>query len=349
MKYFLFAFIVFAAASCNNSDKIPDVSNIKIDLKLDRFENDFFSIDTNNIDAGLDRLHTKYPLFFQDFMGNILGIDNDMIRQGTAKPAIIAFIRSYKTVYDSCAVSFRNFSSELESIKKGLQFVIHYFPQFKPPATVTTFIGPIDASYETSFGVQGDILTADVFGIGLQLHLGKDFPMYKTKEAQSIYPEYISKQFEPDFIAVNVMKNIVDDLFPVKSEDYGLVQQMVEKGKRLYLLSKFLPYTEEHKLIGYTAAELQLCRQNEAIIWELFTQNNLLQSTDKNIIKNYIGESPKTQEIVNDEGKNAPGNIGSFAGWQIVKKFMSKKPSTTLAQLMGMDPEVIYQESKYKP
>ena len=77
----------------------------------------------------------------------------------------------------------------------------------------------------------------------------------------------------------------------------------------------------------------------------LFIKNNLLQVTDENMIKNYIGEAPKTQEL----GDASPGNIGAFAGWQIVKKFMDKKGNLSLPQLMATDNETIYQEAKYKP
>jgi uncharacterized protein YjaZ len=71
----------------------------------------------------------------------------------------------------------------------------------------------------------------------------------------------------------------------------------------------------------------------------------LLQNTDYNVIKNYIGESPKTQEL----GDASPGNIGSFIGWQIVKKFMSKNSNTSLVDLMKMNSETILEKAKYKP
>jgi len=141
------------------------------------------------------------------------------------------------------------------------------------------------------------------------------------------------------------MKNIVSDLYPEKMEDRPLVQQMVEKGKRLYVLSKLLPGTDEYKLIGYTKEQLIAVYEHEPAVWSLFVQNNFLQTIDNNIIKNYIGESPKTQEL----GESSPGNIGSFAGWQIVKKFMQKNPKTTLQQLMAADAEFIFQNAKYKP
>ena len=134
-------------------------------------------------------------------------------------------------------------------------------------------------------------------------------------------------------------------MFPETADDNPLIQQMVEKGKRLYVLSKLLPTTEEYMLMGYTANQLKDTYANERRVWDLFIQNNLLQVIDNNIIKNYIGEGPKTQEL----GEGAPGNIGSFVGWQIVKKYMQKNPGISLPDLMKMNPETIVQEAKYKP
>ena len=90
---------------------------------------------------------------------------------------------------------------------------------------------------------------------------------------------------------------------------------------------------------------MKSCYKNEAVIWELFVQNDLLQSIDNNIIKNYVGEGPKTQEL----GEDSPGNIGSFVGWQIVKKYMDKNPSISLPQLMKTPAEELFQKAKYKP
>jgi hypothetical protein len=106
-----------------------------------------------------------------------------------------------------------------------------------------------------------------------------------------------------------------------------------------------LPDAKPYQLIGYSEQQLADCYTNEAKIWNLFVQNGLLQSEDKNIIKNYIGKSPKTQEL----GEGSPGNIGSFVGWQIVNKYMSAHKKMTLPELITKDPEMILQEAKYKP
>jgi hypothetical protein len=72
---------------------------------------------------------------------------------------------------------------------------------------------------------------------------------------------------------------------------------------------------------------------------------NYLQISDNNLIRNYVSEGPKTQEL----GENAPGNIGSFAGWQIVKKYASKYSDIKPDSLMHIDAEKLYQDIKYKP
>jgi hypothetical protein len=191
----------------------------------------------------------------------------------------------------------------------------------------------------------GDILDVDAFIVGLHHHLGAGFSMYQSELVRTTYPDYISKRFEPDFIAINCLKNIIADMYPEKTEDKTLVVQMIEKGKQLFLLQKLVPFAKDHQLIGFTEKQLNESLQREAIIWDLFVQNNFLQSIDNGIIKNYIGESPKTAEL----GEASPGNIGSFSGWQIVKKYMNKFPETSLDALMNTNAEIVFEKAKYKP
>lgn len=331
--YFIAATCIFF--SCKNND-IPDVSNIKVELKVERFEKDFFAIDSNNILNELQRLRIKYPAFITDFTSQILGFDATTPPDSLTK-YIHLFIRDYRFVKDSADKFFADIDQLVKEIKKGLQFVKYYFPEYKLPGKVITFIGPLDG--------YSDVITSDAFAVGLQLHMGSNFSFYKTDISRDLFPEYISQKFTPEYIPVNCIKNIVDDLYPDKSIGKALIEQMVEKGKRLYLLNKFLPYTPDYLKIGYTEKQLKDCYTNEALIWDFFLNNDLLNNTDQNIVKNYIGESPKTQEL----GEGSPGNIGAFSGLQIVKKYMDKNSKTSLRELMTKDAREIYSQSKYKP
>lgn len=335
MKNIFVGLILFFAISCNDNN-IPDVSNIKVDVTLQRFEKDFFAIDTTRVLDELQRLGIKYPSFANDFTGQILGFDNSIPPDSLTK-YIKLFIKDYRFVKDSADKLFADFEPYAEEIKKGLQFVKHYFPSYNHPKQIITFIGPFDG--------YSDVLTADAFAVGLQLHMGSNFSFYKSDISRDIFPEYISRKFTPEYIPVNCLRNIVDDMYPDKSIGKPLIEQMVEKGKRLYILDKFLPETNEHLKIGYTEKQLKDSYDNEAVIWNFFLTNDLLNNADQNIVKNYIGESPKTQEL----GEGSPGNIGSFSGLQIVKKYMEKFPETKMQDLMNKPPREIYSQSKYKP
>jgi hypothetical protein len=336
MRLLISLLIVTAFISCKNNSNIPDVSDIKVNLTVHRFEQGLFSLDTNNLAPQLDQLIAKYPSFGENFLSTILNVDPKWTPDTTVN-YVKSFISSYRPVYDSSQNVFKDFTPYENEIKKGLQFLHFYFPKYNAPHNIITYIGPLDG--------YGDILDEDAFIIGLHQHLGKNYSAYKTVWVQETYPEYMTNRFEPDYIAINCMKNIVTDIYPEKLEDKSLVIQMIEKGKRLYMLSKLMPYTSEYKLIGYTEKQLKDCYAHEAAIWNLFTQNNYLQTIDYNITKNYIGEGPKTQEL----GDASPGNIGSFAGWQIVKKYMSKHSKLTLQQLMETDAEKLFADAKYKP
>ncbi len=330
---FLISILLFG---CNHKKHIPDVSGIKIDLATQRFEQDFFKLDSAHLYNQLEQLQAEYPSFGENFVVKILNA-NPHWPADTMNMYVGGFLNSYRKIYQDAENKIKNFSTYEKEIRQGLQFVKYYFPEYKTPNKIITYIGPADG--------YGDALTDDAFLIGLQHHLGKNHPIYKTEMVQEFYPEYLTQRFEPDYIAINCMKNVVNDIFPEKEDERALIYQMIDKGKRLYMLSCFLPETDEYKLIGYSSSQMKDCYKHEALIWSFFTKSGYLQQTDKDAIKNFIDESPKTAEL----GEDAPGNIGSFCGWQIVKKYMEKHPEIALSQLLKLDNEKIMQDVKYKP
>ena len=336
MRLLISLAIVTVFFSCNNSDGTPDVSNIEIKLNTKRFDKELFSLDSNQMVLQLDPLIAKYPSFGENFLISILGADPKWNTDTTAN-YVKEFIAAYRPIYDTAEKIFSDFSPYENEIKSSLQFLKYYFPIYKTPEKIITYIGPLDG--------YGDILSEDAIIIGLQHHLGKSASYYQSSRLQETYPSYITNRFEPDYISINCMKNIILDMYPEKKDESTLAVKMIENGKRLYCLQKLLPEKKSYQLIGYTETQLKDCYTHEANIWNLFIQNDLLQIIDNNTIKNYIGDSPKTQEL----GEASPGNIGSFTGWQIVKKYMDNNPKVSLLSLMGTNAEIILEKAKYKP
>lgn len=344
MQKTIFVILTVIFFSCKDSDG-PNVSGIEVTLAVQRFDKDFFSVDTNNILSSLRQLQSKYPAFLPDYLQSILGLPPVTDTSAATLAALRQFLSDYTPVQDSSQKLFQDFEDEKENIEQSLRYVKHYFPQYQLPSKLITFIGPIDAYFEGSMGGYGDVITTDALAIGLQLHLGKNFSLYKSEMGQALYPAYISRRFTAEYIPVNCIKNIIDDLYPDQGTGKHLVIQIVEKGKRMYLLDKLMPSTPDTLKIGYTQAQLKGCYDNEGLIWNYFLTNGLVYNNDPGMIKNYIGESPNTPEF----GDGAPGNIGLFVGWQIVNKYMDQNPTIALDGLMKMDAKKLFEESKYRP
>ena len=327
--------------SCKKKKGIPDVSEVKVDIKLERFDQDFFAIDTNNVWPGITKLNKKYPSVTGIFLQNVLGLDS-----ASAITGVRNFIRLSGNLYDTVNTVFKNTTDIEKDFKKGFQFVKYYFPNYKVPGIVT-IAGPVDAMAQSEAGPTPNFLGPDFLGISLQFYLGKNFSVYSDPFfIENVAPGYRSRRFSKEYIIADAMQLVVNDIFPDKSGSKSLIEQMVEKGKRWYLLDKFLPSTPDSIKTGYTKQQLDWCTENEGLIWSYIVKNEDLNSLSPSIIQTYIGESPFTQGFSQEL---SPGNMGQWIGWQIVKKFVSKKPGIKPEEILNTEASKILSEAKYKP
>ena len=118
MLMFIFCF------GCQSKRIIPDVSGIKADVSVKRFERDFFAIDTNNISASLSKLQQQYGSFLNDYLYNILSVP---AMPDSIVKNVKLFLHDYKPVYDSAELQFPSFDKQEKEIRKGLQLTKYYF------------------------------------------------------------------------------------------------------------------------------------------------------------------------------------------------------------------------------
>jgi hypothetical protein len=332
MTKILFIAATVLCLSCNSGQKTPDISAIEVPLTTVRYEQSFFAIDTLRLDVSLQKLAGQEPLFTQDFLYNILATT-----PSTAAKDVPQFLSAYQSMYKQTNTQFASIKTEEAAIKQGLKYVKYYFPDYKLPTKLITFIGPIN-----SFG---NIITIDALAIGLQMYLGKNDPIYVSEEGQSLYPTYVSRRFDPSYMATNCMKNILDDMFPLQDAGAPLCEQMVEGGKRLYFLKQVQPNLPDSIVTGYTAAQLEGCYKSEKDIWSFFVQNNLLYQKDPSLIGDYMMDGPNTAVF----GDASPGFIGQFVGYRIVEAWLQKNKALSLDKVMRTPAKIIFEQAKYKP
>ncbi|HEX5654768.1 MAG TPA: hypothetical protein VFX58_16945 [Chitinophagaceae bacterium] len=338
---FICLLLAFVFACTNKNENAPDLSGINADVAVHRFDQDFFSLDSNNLLPGLNSLYAKYPVLTPIFLQNILGLDSI-----STLPGVKNFLHLSRPIWDTVNQVFRNISSIEKDFEKAFRYVKYYFPDYKLPNLVTV-VGPVDALARSSAGYTPDFLGPDFLGISLQFYLGADYPVYKDAYfVEAVAPAYRSRRFSKEYIIGDGMQLIVDDLFPDQSSSKPLIEQMIERGKQWFLLDKFLPGEPDSVKTGYTAAQLKWCEENEGLIWSYIIKNEDLYALDPVTIHTYIGEGPFTQGFSQEL---SPGNLGQWIGWRIVQKYAEKNPSLHPREIMKASPKTILDEAKYRP
>jgi hypothetical protein len=340
-KHLLFLpvlYVMFLLPACGNRDQVPDVSGVVVpDVHIERFDTAFFRLDSNNIMPGLYRLTREFPYFTNDFVTNILGAGPLSDSNQLAFEATRQFLVSYLPVRDSLAKKYARLDWLEKELTKGFRFVKYYFPQYPLPQKVVAYIGPFDGP--------GVAITPYALAIGLQLYAGGHSSFYMEGKGLDMYPPYLSRRFEPAYIGAGCLRVIAEDLYPDSSDSKPLIEQMITKGKYWWLMDKFMPETPDSIKTGYTQDQEKWCVANEGSIWNYFLQNTDLYTLDPDIIKNYVGEGPRTLGMPDP----SPGNIGAWVGWQIVRKYADDHRGVTPRELMSTPAKKIFEESKYKP
>jgi hypothetical protein len=319
-------------ASCGGPDK-PDVSGIKVDLQFQRFEQDLFAIDTNRIEEGLAHLRNGYPDFYPTYFQQVLQVNP---ADPASAPVIRSILSGYRPVNDSLQQKYPSLDWLKRDLTEGFRYVKYYYPDYFVPRVVT---------FVATFDVPGAIVTPHYLGIGLQQFAGKNFSAYQIDEIAQMYPAYISRRFDREYIVPGAMKAVVDDIYPDRSVGNPLIEQLVEKGKQWWLLDHFLPDAPDSVKTGYSKGQLNWATENEGNIWGYLLKNENLYSIEPSTIQTYLGEAPFTQGFP----ESSPGNIGQWIGWRIVRKFARENPKLTLQQVLATPAKAVFEGSRYKP
>lgn len=304
----------FFSCSEKNENRV-DVSNIQVDFLVKRYDIDFY----NATAESLDIVKEKYPYFFPKTFSDSLALIkiND-------KDERELFAETQKKYNDVSQIT-----TQLSSLFKHVKY---YFPKFQEP-NVVTMLTNID--YENRIIYRDSLLL-----VSLDVYLGKEHHFY------SHFPDYIKENNTQDNIIVDIANAIVSQQFPLNS-NRRFIDKMIFEGKKMYVLDKYLPNVVDYLKIGYTKEKLNWAIESEDDIWKYFIQRKLLFSTDTKLNQRFLDKAPFSKFYL-EADRMSPGRIGVWVGWQIVKSFMDNN-DVSLQELMKIEPEKLFKQSKYKP
>ncbi|MEY4279178.1 MAG: hypothetical protein RL377_1182 [Bacteroidota bacterium] len=328
-----FLIIVILISACQQAPKDPAKALPKYELSWEKFDSAFFAMDTLHMASSVVALNQRYPQFGPDFFSKIL-----MLNSNKDTVMIKAFYRAYLPVYQE-AVKARAMQLSFNSFQEAFKRIHYYFPKYPLTHQLISFIGPLE-SY-------GNIVTKDALALGLQMYMGAASQWYFSERIQTIYPSFVSKRFSHEYIVVNSVQNIINDIVPAPKLNGTLLDELIEAGKRQYVINACMPKAPDSVRFGYTPLQLNALRQEEATIWNYILHNKITYSIQPNEIRSIIQES-RFSEIF---GEQLPGNVGKFIGYRIVEKWMNQKQQKDLSleDLLNTPSEKIFAGSGYQP
>ncbi|MDC8003189.1 gliding motility lipoprotein GldB [Aureisphaera galaxeae] len=317
MKKYLFGILLaILVLGCNSKSKTEqEIAKVPVDFELIRFDKIFGKASI----ADLPNLKVQYPLFFpKQYHDSIwIGRMNDTLQQ---------------QLNEAVTNVFPNEDNLIEGLTDLFQHIRYYHSDFTVPKVYTA---TSDVDYKTKVIAQDTLLV-----IELDTYLGSEHPFYEG------ISKYITKNMQPDAILSDVAMAYSKKYVAVPKQR-SLLAQMVYFGKGLYLKDLWLPELTNAQKIGYTEGEMLWADENEVDIWRYFVENELLYSTDAKLPSRFINPAPFSKfnlELDNE----SPGMIGRYVGWQIVKSF-AENNEVSLQELMRMEPDELFKNSKYKP
>ena len=335
-QIYLIFLICIALFACQNK-KNPDVSHIKVDIRIERFDKELSALTPGQVSVKAPQLKQIYGHFYVDFMERILGVGPVSDTSYYKQLKTVLTNKDYKELTAEVKHKYPDMDKETQDLTNAFKHIRYYYPKQKSPRIITFFSG---------FSVQTPIGN-DYIGIGLDMFLGAKSKFYPALR-QSI-PEYISRRFSPENITPRVIEGFArEELFPEKDKDRSLLSKMIYNGKILYFLDAVIPGLPDSLKIGYSSKQMEWSTTYEPEIWAYFLQNDLLYESDYMKIQKYLADAPFTPGI-GDNSESAP-KLGVYTGWRIVKNYMNKNPEISLQQLMKEpDSQKILNGSKYKP
>ena len=317
MKRLLVIILIIGSFYACNREKsiVKEVTKVDIDLTVERFDRIFAEATVSD----LPKLKQAFPFLFSTRFSDSLWVSK---MQDTLQHKLSAETNKV----------FSDFKSTRSDIKLLFQHLKFYFPEFKIPRIITV---TSNVDYRNKV-----IVTDSIVIIALDTYLGEDHEFYNG------IPQYLTQNFSKDQITPDLATEYANK-YSYQQQRRTLLDEMIHSGKQLYFKDEVLPLITDAIKIGYTQTQLDWAISNEAEIWRYFIENELLFSTDSELLNRFINSAPFSKFYL-ELDTESPGRIGQYIGWKIVRAYM-RNNDISLSNMLITNSIDIYNNSKFKP
>lgn len=343
LSFISLSFILLLLACGDDNPLKVDTSNITLELKVNRFEKEFFEADKYKLKELNQRWIQQYGILYESFV-------YDMLNEGSVhEPMIVYRLERFlndsgmQNLYHEIDSTFSDFSSYKTDLTEAFKYYKYHFKDSIVPE-VTTFYSNFNAKV---------FPTKTNLGIGLDLFLGEESNIVK-RLPQEVFPQYFKAKMNPKYLASSAIKYWVYYKFsnPNEFRNYSIyilkddfLNTMIHHGKMLYVTEALMPNAEPRLIFDFTPEQYKWCQENEYFIYQKLVEENLIYTKNQKDIARYINDGPFTSGLTEE----SPSMVGVYMGYSIVKQFMARNPKITLEQLLNEEPNSRRILSGYKP
>ena len=322
-KFLILILLLLMIISCTKDRNKVNLSGIKVNLDIKRFEQKLFEADPSMIDSVIPDLEQEFGNFFQIFNYRIIRIGSD--EQPSYPDLLVKFVTDFDIykIYVKTQEVFPNLNDLKSNLNDAFRHYKYYFPEKDIPQIVT---------YVSGFN-QAVVSDVNLLAIGLDDYLGVDEELYKQL---GVY-EYMIRNMHKERIPTDCMRLWASTEFPFNDSINNLISNMIYEGMVMYFVDRMLPDQSATLTWGFTEDELTFCKNNEQQMWTYLIENKLLFNSDKFTINKFIKEGPFTKDFSSE----SPARAAVWIGYNIVKSYMKNHKNISLKQLMN---EKIYQK-----
>jgi len=332
MKQFIFLFCLMTVLfSCTSNPLKINVSNVSVDLKIKHLDIDLLKLKQADMPTAIPKLKASYKEFFDIFTYRMISIGGS--EQENFPTELYSFVSDTLIRSLETAVAQKIDTIQLrQELEQAFRHYKYYFPQKDIPVIYTCISG-----------FNQSVVTSDkLLGISLEKYMGVKSHFY----SQLGLPIYKRRNMHPQKMLPDMIYAWATTEWPKVDEGNSLLSQMIQEGKMMYFVDAMIPDLADTLKIGFTAKQLDFCRNNEAMMWTYLAEHKQLFTTDRMNIKRFIDDGPYTSAFTEE----SPGRAGVWIGWQIVRSYMKQNKQVKLADLMEMnDYQAVLNKSGYQP
>lgn len=323
---------IFALSGCNNDPLDVDISNLDPNLTFKRLDQDLFELNPAAGHTNTDQLYTEYGEFLVDYCEGVLRIGHPEAESFPYSVAQFITDESMKTLHDDVQIEYEDITGIEQELTDAFTYYMYHFPDSTIPEIV----------FNVSALNYAIVATPKTLGIGLDMFLGADYPIYPMVGL----PQYMYKNMKPEQVVPQAIKGWLQSMYETGAKRDNLLEYMVFEGKLLYATDALLRDAADSVKIGFNPEAMEWCNTYEARIWAHLVDQELLYSTEYMNINKWINQAPFVAGIP----KDSPGRLGQWVGWQIVRSYMKNNPGLSMLQLMeNQNAQDILSSSNYKP